>query len=104
MSIDLILYNLFCVSALCQHRFSYNLIDSPNCPHCGEIETTSHYLFYCPEYVQARTTMLESLQTLNIDVTNKITLLDTILHGTKNHNQNLLEIIYRYLRDSHRFI
>ena len=49
------------LSALCQHRFTYNLIDSPNCPHCGEPETMSHYFFYCPEYVQARTALFDSL-------------------------------------------
>ena len=36
-------------SSLNQHLYSKNIVDSPLC-QCGAIETTEHYLLYCPLY------------------------------------------------------
>jgi hypothetical protein len=36
-------------SSLNQHLYSKNIVDSPLCK-CGAIETTEHYLLYCPLY------------------------------------------------------
>ena len=34
-----------------ERLYRYNLIDSPDCPRCGELETLTHKLFFC-DYVQ----------------------------------------------------
>ena len=94
------------LSALNQHRFTYNLIDDASCPHCGLVETVSHYFFECHTYNAARTTLINSLTEQNLNTTNKQSLLQTILYGT-NININtvsFLGIIYRYLRETQRFM
>ena len=91
------------LSALCHHRFTYNLVDSSACPTCGCEETTSHYLFYCNTYAAARTTLYNSLAQLGIDVNNKTQLLQTILHGTIDYHKDLLAAVYQYLGESKRF-
>ena len=49
------------LSALNQHRYKYNFINNPYCPHCLHTpETTSHFFFSCPKYNTARTTLLSS--------------------------------------------
>ena len=92
------------LSALNQHRFTYNLIDSASCPHCGQPESTFHYFFVCNNYQAARTTFMNSLAEQNLDVNNKLNLLNTILHGTNMNAVSLLDIIYQYLRESQRFM
>ena len=94
------------LSALSQHRFTYNLIDDASCPNCGQRETTSHYFFDCPAYAAPRTEFYDSLTSLNlgINTNNKISLLQTILHGTDTNQKDLLEITFKFLRDSGRFV
>ena len=92
------------LSALCEHRFTYNLINDASCPTCGQRETTSHYFFHCPTYTAARTEFYESLTELNLDTTNKKQLLKNILHGTDTDNERLLEITFKFLRDTQRFV
>ena len=74
-------------SALNAHRFAYHLIDNPLCYVCGDTyETTSHFLFHCPSYSDARRTMYDSFADLGINTPNKNTLLQVILHGTNYLN------------------
>jgi hypothetical protein len=50
------------LSGLNFHRFSYNLIDSPECTHCHNgIETTLHYLWDCTAHASAREHMINRL-------------------------------------------
>ena len=46
-------------SSLNSHLFFKNLVTSPTCS-CGAIETTSHYLLYCPKYQITRNELLDS--------------------------------------------
>ena len=92
------------LSALSQHRFTYNLIDSASCPHCGLVETTSHYFFVCPAYRVARITLYNSLAEQNLDTINKTQLLNTILYGTTMNVVDLLKSIYTFLRETQRFM
>jgi hypothetical protein len=41
-----------------QHFYSKNIVDSPLC-QCGAIETTEHYLLYCPLYNVHRQLFIE---------------------------------------------
>ena len=61
------------LSALKAHRFRYNLIDDPFCDFCGNQENTKHYMFDCAAYTQQRTLMLNKLQHIHLDTTNKNT-------------------------------
>ena len=36
------------------HLFRLNIVDSASCVHCGQPETISHVLFYCPRYYTNR--------------------------------------------------
>ena len=95
------------LSALKAHRFKYNIHNTPYCPHCNTVpETTIHYFFSCPAHQLARTHFLNLLtHELDLDTSNPITTLDTILHG-KIHPNNyslLLQFIYQYFEFIGRF-
>ena len=47
-------------SALRQHLYSKNIIDSPECT-CGLIEDTSHYLFVCHRFADLRRELLNTI-------------------------------------------
>ena len=87
------------LSALCYHRFTYNLVDNYACPTCGNVETLSHYFFECNSHTLAHTKLYDSLTQLGIDITNKPLSLQTILHGTNEYHQNLIDIVFQYLGD-----
>ena len=92
------------LSALCHHRFTANLVEDASCPNCGQKETISHFFIYCTAYAAARTEFYDSLTTLNLDLNNKIQILQTIFYGMETNNERLLEIVFKYLRDSQRFV
>ena len=46
-------------SSLNEHLYIKNIIDNPNCL-CGEIESTSHYLFKCPKYTRQQNILFEN--------------------------------------------
>ena len=50
-------------SSLNQHLYSKNIVDSPFC-QCGAIETTEHYLLYCPLYNVHRQLFIEPFLTI----------------------------------------
>ena len=94
------------LSALNAHRFRYNFIESPNCNHCNQSETTHHYFFVCPSYPDARLTLLNRLSTeLDLNLNDKNILLQIMLHGIMEtrHYPLLLEIIYEYIAATDRF-
>lgn len=50
------------LSALNQHRFTYNFIDDRSCPSCNFLrEDTHHFLFACPAYAALRDALLRDL-------------------------------------------
>jgi hypothetical protein len=60
-----ILHSRLCMhcSSLNQHLYSKNIVDSPLC-QCGAIETTEHYLLYCPLYNVHRQLFIEPFLTI----------------------------------------
>ena len=53
-------------SCLNSHLNRLNIIDSPNCDHCGQNETIKHVVEICPRYYSYRVKLKYSLQKLNI--------------------------------------
>ena len=95
------------LSALNEHRFKYNFIDSPVCSLCNrETESTTHFFFKCPAHDNAREILIESLTSdLHIDITDATEVLQILLYGTQyeDENQLLLHIIYDYLQNTDCF-
>ena len=94
------------LSALKAHRNMYNLTEDPNCDHCGQRETTQHFLFHCHYYAFIRNIMYNKFADININTTNTTQLNNTILFGTqdKTLNTTILNIVFEYLKDSNRFV
>ena len=87
-------------SSLNQHLFMKNIIDSPLC-RCGEIESTMHYFFKCPQYTNIRTDLINSLSNICTLTT------DVLLFGNRSStydvNIKIFDCVHRYIRESKRF-
>ena len=85
-------------SALNEHLFRKNLVDSPRCS-CGSIETPYHYLLQCPKY---RTARAESIQLLDIPLNTH-----NLLFGNENfsvlENENIFKKVHEYILRTKRF-
>ena len=97
------------LSALNQHQFKYNFIDSPDCLYCpGLEESTIHYLFKCQTHDLARNQFYQKLyDEMGVDTQNEQVLLQVILEGETINIMNckkLLSIIYEFFINSNRFI
>ena len=73
------------LSHLREHKFKHSFQDTlnPIC-NCGEdIETTSHYLLHCPDYLHERKTLLNTVSCIvpNIFDFNNDQLTEILLHG-----------------------
>jgi hypothetical protein len=94
------------LSGLNAHRFTYNMIPSPDCSYCkNEPETTIHYLWLCPKHIQMRDILVDRIRAeLDIQV-NRVNILDMALHGKIDKlNQNtLLNIVIEYINSTKRF-
>ena len=54
------------------HKFKHNFQDvlNPTCS-CGTVETTIHYLFYCPNFSNERLTLFNKLQSIDENILSK---------------------------------
>ena len=54
------------------HKFKHNFQDvlNPTCS-CGTVETTIHYLFYCPNFSNERLTPFNKLQSIDENILSK---------------------------------
>ena len=94
------------LSGLNFHRFTYHLIEDPYCQNCtNTLETTEHFLFYCPVYNLARQQFYNSLTDIGVDVNNKPILLQAILHGNNFQSiaSTLLQHTLTFLKQTNRF-
>ena len=89
-------------STLNSHLFFKNLVNSPNCS-CGAIETTTHYLLYCPKYQIIRNELLESLADIPLEITTNL-----LIFGSAELSEELNILIFKttqmYIIKSKRFI
>ena len=98
------------LSHLREHKFKHSFQDTlnPIC-NCGEdIETTSHYLLHCPDYLQERKTLLNTISCIvpNIIDFNNDQLTEIRLYGKEdldNNNTSILNATINYLIETERF-
>ena len=99
------------VSHLREHKFKHSFQDTlnPIC-NCGEdIETTSHYLLHCPDYLQERKTLLNTISCIfpNIFDFNNDQLTEVLLYGKEDldniNNTSMLNATINYLIETKKF-
>ena len=99
------------LSHLCKHKFKQSFRDTPNliC-NCGkDNETISHYLLHCPDYLQERKTLLNTISCIvsNIFDFNNDQLTEVLLYSKKDlyniNNTNILDATINYLIETKRF-
>ena len=99
------------LSHLREQKFKHSFQDilSPIC-NCGEdIETTSHYLLPCPDYLEERKTLLNTISCIvpNIFDFNNDQLTEILLYGKEDldniNNTSILNATINYLIETKRF-
>ena len=99
------------LSHLHEYKFKHSFQDTLNliC-NCGEdIETTSHYLLHCPDYLHERKTLLNTVICIvpNIFDFNNDQLIEILLQGKKDldniNNTSILVATINYLIETKRF-
>ena len=99
------------LSHLREHKFKHSFQDTlnPIC-NCGEdIETTSHYLLRCPDYLHERKTLLSTVICIvpNIFDFNNDQLTEILLYGKEDfdniNNTSILDPTINYLTETKRF-
>ena len=99
------------LSHLREHKFKHSFQDTlnPIC-NCGEdIETTSHYLLHCPDYLHERKTLLNTVSCIvpNIFDFNNDQLTEILLYGKEDldniNNTSILDATINYLIETKRF-
>ena len=99
------------LSHLREHKFKHSFQDTlnPIC-NCGEdIETKSHYLFHCPDYLEERKTLLNTISCIvpNIFDFNNDQLIEILLYGKEDldniNNTSILDATINYLIETKRF-
>ena len=76
------------LSHLCEYKFKHTFLDilNPIC-NCGkDIETSSHYLLYCPDYLQEKVILLNTFSYIvpNISDLNNPKLTEILLYSKRN--------------------
>ena len=99
------------LSPLPEHKFKHSFQDTlnPIC-NCGEdIETTSHYLLHCPDYLHERKTLLNTVSCIvpNIFDFNNDQLTEILLYGKEDldniNNTRIWDATINYLIETKRF-
>ena len=99
------------LSHLREHKFKGSFQDTlnPIC-NCGEdIETASHYFLHCPDYLEERKTLLNTISSIvpNIFDFNNDQLTEILLYGKEDldniNNTSILDATINYLIETKRF-
>ena len=99
------------LSHLREHKFKDSFQDTlnPMC-NCGEdIETASHYFLHCPDYLEERKTLLNTISCIvpNIFDFNNDQLTEILLYGKEDldniNNTSTLDATTNYLIETKRF-
>jgi hypothetical protein len=99
------------LSALNQHRFTYNFIPSRNCEKCENNvpESTKHYFLECPAYAVQRLELLreisQTLPALNFDQLTSSKKIDILLLKSADikNTPTICHAVHAYLVNSQRF-
>ena len=99
------------LSHLNQHKFNHNFQDclNPLCSCSLEVESVFHFFLHCHYYPNIRSTLLNKLQSIDINLLNQEDniVVDVLLYGSTkfNNNQNFRLLIssLHYILKSERF-
>ena len=99
------------LSHLCEHRFKNSFQYTLNliCNCSKDIETTSHDLLHCPDYLHERKTLLNTVSCIvpNIFDFNNDQLTEILLYGKEDldniNNTSILDATINYLIETERF-
>ena len=98
------------LSHLRENKFKHSFQDTlnPICNRGKDIETTSHYLLHCPEYLQERKTLLNTISCIvpNIFDFSNDQLIEVLLYGEDFDNINntsILDVTISYLIETKSF-
>ena len=99
------------LSHLREHKFKHSFQDilNPICTCGKDIETTSHYLLHCPDYLEERKTLLNTISCSvpNIFDFNNDQLTEILLYGKDDldniNNTSILDATINYLLETKRF-
>ena len=73
------------------HKFKHNFLDTinPLCSCGSDIETTLHFLLYCPNFMECRNTLLSKISEINSELItrNDLALIETPLFGDDSFSQ-----------------
>ena len=87
-------------SRLKHHLYNKNLIDDPLC-ECGEVESTSHFFLYCPNYSIIRQQMITDVSRVTSPT------LKVLLFGndnlTQKENEVIFDKVHNYIIHTRRF-
>ena len=79
------------LSHLRYHKFKHNFLDTinPLCSCGSDIETTLHFLLYCPNFMECRNTLLSEISEINSELItrNDLALIETLYFGDNSFSQ-----------------
>ena len=99
------------LSHLRYHKFKHNFLDTinPLCSCGSDIETTLHFLLYCPNFMECRHTLLSKISEVNSELVtcNDLALIEALLFGnnsfTQYNNSRILDATIAFIVTSKRF-
>ena len=87
-------------SALNQHLFSKNIVNSPSCS-CGAVEDSHHFLFVCNLYIDLRRTIFQVVSVIQQP------LLNLLVFGSQelanDQNKTIFIAVQEYIVNTKRF-
>ena len=86
---------------LAQYMFRFGMTMSPVCS-CGELETISHFLLHCPNYIQQRNQLSQSLNQSNITAPLSIQLLLGGSSLAHKHQKQIVHALSVYLHSTNK--
>ena len=99
------------LSHLRHHKLKHNFLDiiNPLCSCGSDIETTLHFLLYCPNFMECRNTLLSKISEINSELItrNDLALTETLLFGDNSFSQydnsRILDATIAFIVTSKRF-
>ena len=93
------------------HKFKHNFLDTinPLCSCGSDTETALHFLLYCPNFMQYRSTLLSEISEINskLITRNDLALTETLLFGDNSFSQydnsRILDATIAFIVTSKRF-
>jgi hypothetical protein len=96
------------LSGLNEHRFTYNMIESPICSLCHNgNESTLHYLWHCNTHAHARQNMVDRLKTeAELDQVDNNNIISIVINGKidKTKHKIVYDIATEFLQTTNRFL